>query len=64
MVRFPPVGNDLIRELLAVSLEMALRLTRLFGNSADFWLSAQRATGPDIRRVEPLIVSSRLKSVT
>jgi antitoxin HigA-1 len=42
---------------------MALRLSRLFGNSAEFWLNAQRAVdlwdteqvaGPDIQRVEPL----------
>jgi antitoxin HigA-1 len=27
----------------AVSPEMAFRLARLFGNSAEFWLNAQRA---------------------
>ncbi|MFO8064504.1 MAG: HigA family addiction module antitoxin [Spirochaetota bacterium] len=57
--------NELIRERRAVSPEMALRLSRLFGNSAEFWLNAQRAidlwdaeqaAGPDIERVEPLIV--------
>ncbi|MFV1980483.1 MAG: transcriptional regulator, partial [Rhodothermia bacterium] len=26
-----------------LSTEMALRFARLFGNSADFWLNAQRA---------------------
>ncbi len=35
--------NDLIRERRAVSPEMALLLSRLFGNSAEFWLKAQRA---------------------
>ena len=35
--------NELIRERRAVSPEMALRLSRLFGNSAEFWLNAQRA---------------------
>jgi addiction module HigA family antidote len=35
--------NELIRERRAVSSEMALRLARLFGNSAEFWLNAQRA---------------------
>ena len=35
--------NDLLRERRAVSPEMALRLARLFGNSPEFWLNAQRA---------------------
>ena len=35
--------NELIRERRAVSPEMALRLSKLFGNSAEFWLNAQRA---------------------
>jgi len=35
--------NDLMRERRAVSPEMALRLARLFGNSPEFWLNAQRA---------------------
>ncbi len=35
--------NDLIRERRALSPEMALRFARLFGNSAEFWLNAQRA---------------------
>jgi len=35
--------NELLRERRAVSPEMALRLGRLFGNSPEFWLSAQRA---------------------
>lgn len=34
--------NELLRERRAVSPEMALRLGRLFGNSAEFWLNAQR----------------------
>ena len=33
--------NDLLRERRAISPEMALRLARLFGNSAEFWLNAQ-----------------------
>lgn len=36
--------NELLRERRAVSPEMALRLSRFFGNSAEFWLNAQRAT--------------------
>ncbi len=35
--------NELLRGRRAVSREMALRLSRLFGNSAEFWLNAQRA---------------------
>ncbi|MDZ4803234.1 MAG: HigA family addiction module antitoxin [Candidatus Eisenbacteria bacterium] len=35
--------NDLLRERRAVSPEMALRLSRLFSNSPEFWLNAQRA---------------------
>jgi antitoxin HigA-1 len=34
--------NELIRERRAVSPEMALRLSRLFGNTPEFWLNAQR----------------------
>ena len=35
--------NELLQERRAVSPEMALRLSRLFGNSPEFWLNAQRA---------------------
>lgn len=35
--------NELVRERRAVSPEMALRLSRLFGNTPEFWLNAQRA---------------------
>ncbi|MGM8851301.1 HigA family addiction module antitoxin [Salinicola sp. V024] len=35
--------NELLRERRALSPEMALRLARLFGNSPEFWLNAQRA---------------------
>jgi addiction module HigA family antidote len=52
--------NELIRERRAVSPEMALRLSRLFDNSAEFWLNAQRAVdlwdaartaGPEIEQI-------------
>ena len=55
--------NELLRERRAVSPEMALRLSRLFGNSAEFWLNAQRAVDlweagrairGDVRRIRPL----------
>jgi addiction module HigA family antidote len=35
--------NELLRERRAVSPEMALRLSRLFRNTPQFWLNAQRA---------------------
>jgi len=42
--------NELLRERRALSPSMALRLSRLFGNSAEFWLNAQRAI--DLWQVE------------
>ncbi len=35
--------NELLLERRAVSPAMALKLSRLFGNTAEFWLNAQRA---------------------
>ncbi len=58
--------NDLARERRAVSPEMALRLGRLFGNSPEFWLQAQRAVdlwdaekaiGRKVYRIKPLEVA-------
>ncbi|MFU8838254.1 MAG: HigA family addiction module antitoxin [Thiohalomonadaceae bacterium] len=55
--------NELLRERRAVSPEMALRLARLFGNSPDFWLNAQRAVDlwvaaqsikKELERIKPL----------
>ncbi|MEW6585159.1 MAG: HigA family addiction module antitoxin [Nitrospirota bacterium] len=43
-------ANELIRERRAVSPEMALRLARLFGNTPEFWLNAQRAV--DLWKIE------------
>jgi addiction module HigA family antidote len=34
--------NEIVHERRAISTEMALRLSKLFGNSAEFWLNAQR----------------------
>ncbi len=57
--------NELLRERRAVSPEMALRLARLFGNSPEFWLNAQRAVDlwdaaqaikDDVKRIKPLRV--------
>jgi addiction module HigA family antidote len=58
--------NELLRARRALSPEMALRLSRLFGNSAEFWLNAQRAVDlwdaartlrTKIRRIKPLRVA-------
>ena len=55
--------NQVLRERRAVSPEMALRLSRLFGNTPEFWLNAQRAvdlwvaardTKSKIERISPL----------
>ena len=35
--------NELLLERRAVSPNMALRLSRLFGNTPEFWLNAQQA---------------------
>ncbi|MCB8978013.1 MAG: HigA family addiction module antidote protein [Ardenticatenaceae bacterium] len=56
--------NELLRERRRVSPEMALRLARLFGNSPEFWLNAQRAVDlwdaaqaiqSDVARIQPLV---------
>jgi addiction module HigA family antidote len=58
--------NELLRGRRGVSPEMALRLSRLFGNSAEFWLNAQRAVDlwdaaqaiqEDVARIKPLQVA-------
>jgi len=55
--------NELLRGRRAVSPEMALRLSRLFGNSPEFWLNAQQAVDlweasrsiqSDVARIKPL----------
>ena len=42
--------NEVLRERRAVSPSMALRLSRFFGNSPEFWLNAQHAV--DLWQVE------------
>ena len=58
--------NELLRERRALSPEMALRLSRLFGTTPEFWLNLQRsvdlwdageAIEADVRRIEPLRVA-------
>jgi addiction module HigA family antidote len=55
--------NELLRERRSLSPEMALRLSRLFGNTPEFWLNAQRAVDlwdaaqaikADVERIKPL----------
>ncbi len=55
--------NELLHERRALSPQMAIRLARLFGNSPEFWLNAQRAVdlweadrilNSDIARIRPL----------
>jgi len=58
--------HELLRERRTVSPEMALRLARLFGNSTEFWLSAQRSVDlwavaqsvkEEVERIKPLHVA-------
>ena len=58
--------NELLHARRAVSPEMALRLSRLFGNSAEFWLNAQQAVDLwdaaqamkiEVQRIKPLKVA-------
>ena len=58
--------NEILRERRAVSPEMALRLSRFFDNSPEFWLNAQRAVdlwdaaqeiGAEVARIKPLNVA-------
>jgi addiction module HigA family antidote len=55
--------NELLRGRRALSPEMALRMAKLFGNSPEFWLKAQRAVDlwdathaikKEIGRIKPL----------
>jgi antitoxin HigA-1 len=55
--------NEILRERRAISPAMALMLSRLFGNSAEFWLNAQRTVDlweakkhqeKKLRRIQPL----------
>jgi len=57
--------HELLREQRAVTPLMALRLARLFGNSAAFWLNAQQALElwqseqsyqDELRHIQPLPV--------
>ncbi len=58
--------NELLRARRAVTPEMALRFSRLFGNTPEFWLNAQRAVDlwdaaqsikGEVARIKPLRVA-------
>ena len=58
--------NELLRGRRGVSPEMALRLGRLFGNTPEFWLNAQRAVDlwdaaqaieSEVKQIRPLKVA-------
>jgi len=55
--------NEILRERRTITPAMALRLSRLFGNTPEFWLNAQQAYDlwhaqkshqRDIKRIKPL----------
>jgi addiction module HigA family antidote len=55
--------NELLRERRAIRPTLALRLSRLFGNTPEFWLNAQRAVDlwnaqttykNELERIQPL----------
>jgi antitoxin HigA-1 len=55
--------NEIVRERRALSPAMGLLLSRLFGNSPEFWLNAQRTVdlweekkrqGKKLGRIQPL----------
>lgn len=59
--------NELLRERRALSPEMAIRLSRLFANSPEFWLNAQRAVDlweagqslkTTLRKIRPLTLKN------
>lgn len=59
--------NELLREHRSLTILMALRLSRLFGNSPEFWLNAQQAVDlwdlqskhfNEIKNIQPLSLHS------
>ena len=53
--------NELLRENRAITPDMALRLSRLFRNSPEFWLNAQSAVDLWLAQKENRRVLSRIK---
>lgn len=55
--------NEILRERRSITPMMALRLSRLFGNTPEFWLNAQNARdiwdsaqqyGSELEQIQPL----------
>ncbi len=55
--------NEVLRERRGVSPAMALRLSRLFGNTPEFWLNAQRAVDLWVAQKQNKIALSRIRPV-
>jgi addiction module HigA family antidote len=53
-----PRINDIVRERRAITPDTALRLSRYFGTTAQFWLNLQ--TGYDLKITEK-VVGSKIK---
>jgi len=58
-----PRVNDIVVERRGITADMALRLSRFFGNTEQFWLNLQaaydvsrikRVRADELRRIEPL----------
>ncbi len=56
--------NELLREKRAVTPEMALRLSRLFGNTPQFWIGAQSAVDLWLVGKEKKINLARIKPLS
>jgi antitoxin HigA-1 len=64
-----PRVNDIVLERRGITADMALRLSRFFGNTEQFWLNLQdaydvsrlkRKRSDELRRIEPLAAHSDL----
>lgn len=62
-----PRVNDIVLERRGITADMALRLSRFFGNTEQFWLNLQdaydlsrikRECANELKRIEPLSVSA------
>ena len=62
-----PRVNDIVLERRGITADMALRLSRFFGNTEQFWLNLQDAydlsrikheRADELKRIEPLSIST------
>ena len=53
--------NEILRERRTVSPSMALRFSRLFGNTPEFWLNAQRAVDLWLAQRENKTILGRIR---